>query len=61
MSDLDKLYNQAFNEMDDEYDDIIDANPNKLKEQMLKRQVDMMERKIENKQINNILFEFFKF
>lgn len=54
MSDLDKLYNQAFNEMDDEYDDIIDANPNKLKEQMLKRQVDMMERKIENKQINNI-------
>lgn len=54
LSELDKLYNKAFSEMDDEYDDIIDANPNKLKEQMLKRQVDMMEKKIEDKKINNI-------
>ena len=54
LSELDQLYNQAFSEMDDEYDDIIDANPNKLKEQMLKRQVDMMEKKMENKTINNI-------
>lgn len=54
LSEIDKLYNQAFSEMDDEYDDIIDANPNKLKEQMIKRQVDMMEQKIENKQISDI-------
>lgn len=54
LSEIDKLYNQAFNDMEDEYDDIIDANPNKLKDQMMKRKTDMIEKKIETKQINNI-------
>lgn len=53
-SELDNLYDLAFNEMEDEFDDIIDANPNKLKEQMINRKINSMERKIEEKKINNI-------
>lgn len=53
-SELDNLYDLAFNEMEDEFDDIIDANPNKLKEQRINRQINSMERKIEEKKINNI-------
>lgn len=53
-SELDDLYSNVFSEMEDEYDDIIDANPNRLKEQMLNRKVQSMEKKTEQNKINNI-------
>lgn len=46
---LDDLYQQAFMDMDDEYDDIIDANPNKFEQQTKK-----IEKTLEKNTINNI-------
>ena len=53
-SELDKLFERAFDEMEDTYDDIEDANPNKLENQKLQRKIDTLEKKIENDKIANI-------
>lgn len=53
-SDESDIYSNAFKEMYDEYDDIIDANPNKLKENRINRQISTIETKLENTQIENI-------
>lgn len=53
-SKIDDLFDSAISEMEDNYDDIEDANPNKLKEQSLKRQVATLEKKLEDSTINNI-------
>jgi hypothetical protein len=53
-SEMDKLFEQAFDEMEDGYDDIEDANPNKLKEQALQRQVATLEKKLDDTKIANI-------
>ena len=53
-SELDKLFEQAFDEMEDTYDDIEDANPNKLKNQKLQRKIDTLEKKIEDDKIANV-------
>ena len=50
-SELDKLFEQAFDEMEDTYDDIEDANPNKLENQKLQRKIDTLEKKIEDDKI----------
>lgn len=53
-SELDVLFEQAFDDMEDQYDDIEDANPNKLKEQSLQRQVASLEKKLDDTKIANI-------
>ncbi len=55
-SELDKLFESAFDEMEDSYDDIEDANPNKaeLENQKLQRKINNLEKKMTNDKINNI-------
>lgn len=51
---VDELFEKAFDEMEDDFDDITDANPNKLREQSLQRKVATLEKKIEDSKIENI-------
>lgn len=53
-SEMDLLFEQAFDEMEDSYDDIENANPNKLEEQKLQRKINSLEKQIANDKINNI-------
>lgn len=52
--EMDDLFSKALSEMEDGYDDIEDANPNKLTNQMLERKVNSLEKKLEDNKIENI-------
>ena len=53
-SPIDDLLQKALNELDDEYNDIEDGNPNKLKEKALERKVNSFNKKLEDNKINDI-------